>query len=320
MTAVEPDHAPARRSFGRRAILIGANLLLYFFLIRWAIKNIDFHVLLADLGRISPGAVAVSVTGNVVLLLLYGLRMSRLLGRRFFVALTVVNLGYALNLVLPFRIGDVTKIYLGRRMFGIRISQMVSATFAEKLIDLGSLIVLGGIIVAFSSSHFVNAGTLAPVALLVAAVICAILAFRMFLPRFVNLTPKRGGIRRGIIALHRQLNSYKSTTVYIATAGIWCLSIGVSYYSFNAYISGLHMGLLDAAAILVITALAVAVPSAPGSIGLYEAGIVAYLQQKGVDAEAALAAASIFHLANTLPPALMTAVLLWLAPKQGKTD
>jgi len=310
------DRPAARGSLSRRLILVGANLLLYFFLIRWAANNIDFHVLLADLGRIPPAAVAISVTGNVIALLLYGLRTSRLLGQRFSVALTIVNLGFALNLVMPFRLGDVTKIYLGRRMFGIRFSQMLSAAFAEKLIDLGSLILLGGIIVAFSSSRFLNAGTLAPVAVLVAAVIGGVLGFRLFLPRFIHLAPKQRGIRRGVVALHRQLNSYKSFTVYLTTVGIWCLSVAVSYYSFNAYIPGVHVDLYDAVAILVISALAIAVPSAPAGIGLYEAGIVAYLQQKGVAAEAALAAASIFHFAITLPQAVMAVGLMWLAPKR----
>jgi uncharacterized membrane protein YbhN (UPF0104 family) len=315
MTANRPA---GRSSLSGRLILVGANLLLYFFLIRWVVNNINFHVLLADLGRIPPAAIVISITGNVIALLLYGLRTSRLLGRRFPVALTIVNLGFALNLVLPFRLGDVTKIYLGRRMFDIRFSQMLSAAFAEKLIDLGSLIVLGGILAAFSSSRFVNAGTLAPVALLVVAVIGGVLAFRLFLPRFIHLAPKRRGIRRGVVGLHRQLNSYKSVTVYLTTAGIWCLSVGVSYYSFNAYIPGLHVDLFDAVAILVISALAIAVPSAPAGIGLYEAGIVAYLRQKGVEAEAALAAASIFHLAITLPQAIMAVGLMWLVPKRAE--
>jgi hypothetical protein len=69
---------------------------------------------------------------------------------------------------------------------------------------------------------------------------------------------------------------------------------------------------LDAATLLLILSFAIAVPSAPAGIGLFEAGIVVYLTQKlGVNTEAALAVATVFHLVNTVPQLAMASWLLW---------
>ena len=60
------------------------------------------------------------------------------------------------------------------------------------------------------------------------------------------------------------------------------------------------------------TSVAIAMPSAPAGIGLFEAAVIAYLTQAhGVQNEAALAVAVIFHLVVTVPQlAIFCAVLL----------
>jgi hypothetical protein len=82
-------------------------------------------------------------------------------------------------------------------------------------------------------------------------------------------------------------------------------------FSFNTYLTEIRVGVLEAATLLIVMALAIAVPSAPAGIGLFEAGIVAYLTQRtGVGNEAALAAASIFHLIITVPQLFLTGWLI----------
>ena len=84
------------------------------------------------------------------------------------------------------------------------------------------------------------------------------------------------------------------------------------YFSFNTYLSEVRIGIFESIALLVVMALAIAVPSAPAGLGLFEAGIVAYLTQTSrIGNEAALAAATVFHLAITLPQLMVTAWLLW---------
>lgn len=89
--------------------------------------------------------------------------------------------------------------------------------------------------------------------------------------------------------------------------------------TFNAFIVGIRIDLADAIALLLIISLAIAIPSAPAGIGLFEAGLVAYLTQVlHADAEGALAAAVMFHLVITVPQMFLTGLLL-LASRRSHT-
>ena len=84
------------------------------------------------------------------------------------------------------------------------------------------------------------------------------------------------------------------------------------YFSFNTYLSDVRIDIFESNALLLVIALAIAIPSAPAGLGLFEAGVVAYLTQtSGIGNEAELAAATVFHLALTLPQLIVTEWLLW---------
>lgn len=308
-----------RRIFlsGRSAI-IALNAVIYFLLIRWAFKNIDFSALLIYLERIPAWAIVGSLVVSLAILIVYGVRMAVLLERGFGVSFGVVNIGYALNTVLPFRLGDAMKIFLCHRLFQIRISALLGATLAEKLIDLTAIILLGGGLVVFSASRFVNAGMLVPLIVVVAGIAVGVAIFRIYLARFVHMLPKNGGLRRGVIALHRQLRNYRAGPFILATSAVWALNIALTWFTFNTYLPGVHVDLLDAIALLVITALVIAIPSAPAGIGLFEAGIVAYLHQKvGIGNEAALAAATVYHVVIIVPQTGLAGLWLWFTRRQA---
>ncbi len=67
--------------------------------------------------------------------------------------------------------------------------------------------------------------------------------------------------------------------------------------------------IVDSLVLTVVTALAIAVPGAPAGLGIFEAGVIAYLVQvHRVDPEMALASALIFRGVLILPAALATGV------------
>lgn len=303
--------AAALRSPSRLG-LIGLNLVLYFLLLRWLSENIQVGKLIDHLGQIPVWALVGSLAINLAALVLYGMRMALLLGRSFRVAFSVINIGYALNTLIPLRLGEAMKIYLGHRYYGIPLIGIFSASVAEKLVDLFKLLLLGAIVAAFAAGELIQISVLLPLAALVAVGGIAFVLFRLYIVQIVKLLPKGSRLRRVFIELHKHAGSYPVGSVLGISVVIWALNVALVFFSFNSYLPDLSIGVIDAIVILLILALAIAIPAAPAGLGLFEAGIVAYLTQKsGISNEAALAAAAVFHLVISVPQLLVTGGLLW---------
>jgi hypothetical protein len=298
--------------------LIGLNLVVYYFLLKWVAVNIQPGKLVDHLGQIPAWAIMGSLTINLAALALYGVRMALLLGRGFPIAFSIVNIGYTLNTLIPLRLGEPIKIYLSHRLYGTPLLQVFSASVAEKLLDLLKLLMLGLVVVAFAAGELIQTSVLFPVAVLVFLGAATFILFRLYIVRIVKLLPKRGRLRRVSIELHKHAGSYPVRRVLAVSLGIWALNVALVFFAFNTYLPEFNIGILDAAVLLLILALAIAIPSAPAGVGLFEAGIVAYLTQKsGVGNEAALAAAVAFHLVITLPQLAITGGLLWGQARRG---
>ena len=301
---------PVRWSLSKAA-LVGLNLVIFFLLLRWTAHNIDFARLVGYLAEIPVWAIVGSLAIYMATLGLYGLRMALFLGRGFFVAFAVVSIGYALNALIPLRLGEAMKIILAHRLFQLPMTLLFSASVAEKLVDVFKLLLMGVVVGVFNAGEFTQVGVLLPILIVAALAASVIVLFRVFIVHIIRLIPKRGRLRRISIELHKHAGTYPMTQILLITVGIWILNIALVYFTINTFLPGITFGILGAVTLFLILALAVAVPSAPGSFGLFEAGVVAYLTQKmGVGNEAALAAAVIFHLVISLPQLILTGILL----------
>ena len=299
-----------------RVVLIGLNLVVYYFLYRWLTANIDPDRLAGYLKQIPDWAILGSLSINIAALSLYGVRMSLLLGRGFQDSFSIINIGYALNTVMPLRLGEPLKLYLGHWLYSIPMAGLLAASVMEKLVDLGKLLLLGGIVLAFAAGKIIQINVLLPITVFGVAAIFAFILFRIYIVRIVRMLPKGSRLRRLSIEVHKHAGDYSFGRILFVTTGIWILNIALVYFTFNSYLPGVRIDLLDAVALLLILALAVAVPGAPGGLGFFEAGIVAYLTQKfHIDNEESLAAAVVFHFVITVPQVILTG---WLIAKCNK--
>ena len=318
-----PQRIRAVLSSPSKLILIGLNLFIYYLLLRWLSDNIHLGRFAGYLHGISFWAILGSLATNTTVLSLYGVRMSLLLRRSFQDSFTIINVGYALNTIVPLRLGEAMKIYMAHRLYSVPMISLFSASVAEKLFDLFSLLLLGGIVVAFAAGKLIQINVLLPITIFVVAAVCAIILFRVYIVRIVRMLPKRSRLRRLFIELHKHANDYSFSRTSLATTGIWVLSVAQIYVTFNSYLPGVRVDLLDAVSLLLILALAVAVPGAPAGLGLFEAAIVAYLTQKfHIDNEAALAAAVVFHFVIIGSQLILTGCLvaMWKWNKSASTD
>jgi uncharacterized protein (TIRG00374 family) len=299
--------------------LIALNLVAYYFLLRWLAENIQIDRLVNHFGQIPAWAPLGSLFIYLTLLTLYGMRMALLLGMDFRTGFSIINIGYALNTLIPLRLGEAMKIYLGRRFYGMPLTALLAASVAERLADLLVLLVLGFIVAALTVGELVQASVLLPVIVLAVLGVTAFILFRLHIVRIVKLFPKGSRLRRISIELHKHTGNYPVGRILAISLCVWALDVALAFFTFNTYLPGIHISILDAGTLLLIMVLAIAIPSAPAGLGLFEAGIVAYLTQKsGVSNEAALAAAAAYHLVVTLPQVVIAGGLLWERARLAK--
>lgn len=294
-----------------RLIFGTVNVGILAFLWRWVDENINIEKLFIQIASIPGEAVALTVAINFMTLTVYGWRMGLLLKKSPVIGFSIVNIGYALNAIMPLRMGDVLKVYFGRRLLGVPATAVLAASVAEKVVDVLMLLLLGVTLSLFSTTLVSMQGSLLAAGASLLILILAIMFFRVHVLRIYWCLPKRGNLRKPLIKFHKHSRSHPIGRVFALTVIIWILNTLLTYVSFNRYLEDIDISLASAVTILLIMVFTIAVPSAPAAIGIFEAGIVSYLTTwLGVDNETALSAAVVFHMAIVLPQIILTA--LWL--------
>lgn len=301
------------RSLITKNLAVGAvNLAIFFFLIKWTIQNIKLRALLEHLHSIPLFAVVPLVIVNVISLAFHGMRLSILLPGSFGVSFQIVNLSAGFNTVFPFRLGDVARIYFARRAFHLTVSKLLATGLMEKFFDLLALGILTLLVLIFSSDRFVGASVAVALFGVVFLAYAALLLFRRLSHNAENWFGKITKIQRLINSLREDAKVHDIPRVSLYTGAIWIANVAVVFVGFAGFLPGVPFDIKDAVCLLIITALAIAIPSAPAGLGVYEAGIVAYLTQVlHMDVELALACAIVFHSAMVFPQLALTAIGLF---------
>ncbi|MGJ0453212.1 MAG: lysylphosphatidylglycerol synthase transmembrane domain-containing protein [Methylocystis sp.] len=300
---------------GYVALILNAAFFAY--ISYWLYQNIEFSDLSQALKQIPLSAILMAMTMNVFVLLFYGSRLSTLLGGGLFSGFLIATMGFTFNSLVPFRAGEGVKIYFGHSYFNYAIGGISAAVLLEKLYDVTAIVILSLLILASSDSRIVDPRLLIAAAVILSIVFCGIFAFRrkaaiLSLPDWRILDAlrldaffKQAG---GLVANHRA-----ARTAFF-TASIWMTNVCLVYVAFRTLLPEIDFTLIHAMTLLMIGALAIAVPASPAGLGLFEAGIVAYLVNGyGVQKERAISAALAYHFSITAPHTLIIVGFLGVA-------
>lgn len=301
-----PPHPAARRWLINLArILIVTGGLSYAF---W---DADFGAIGEALSSYSRIAILGTLAWTGLMFLALGYRLASLSGWRFplsaGIAASLLCQGF--NLLLPSKLGEVAKvIYLARRG-PMRYSETLATVFWERFFDLNALLVF-----SIPALALIDEGALlGPVLFAIPSIwLLMILAKRYpvltdkllsWLPKVLAppLTRFRAAIEEGATP-RRVLAGAAQTLIF------WSLSAGqlllVVYW-----IAEIDIEPLQAMAVFTIATLGLAIPSTPGSLGVFEAAVVVALGWFGVSQAEALGAAIMLRLLIFLPSLSFT---LWL--------
>jgi uncharacterized protein (TIRG00374 family) len=294
---------PSRRTIASglaQAVLTAAGLAYVF----W---DLDLSTALESFSRYSGPALALV---TIYISFMYAgpaLRMRFLCRGRigFSTAWAAVLLCLGVNNVLPARLGEAAKIVFLRRRTDMPLTWVLGVVFWERFFDLNVILILG-VLVAVVLGHKLAMAALGGGVLAVWFLLVVNAWLQKPLDGLVDRIPLervRAFVADMLIVLRL---GFKPGSL----AGMWAttfLALGLyagSAWLFLNLVADLGLSPLQVVAVFITYSLATSLPSAPGGLGVYEAGVVMILGLFGIDKGQALPAALTLHALQMLPPLL----------------
>ncbi|WP_442756325.1 lysylphosphatidylglycerol synthase transmembrane domain-containing protein [Methylocystis sp. JAN1] len=299
-----------------RPLAAALNAGFFAYVAYWLYENVSYKELLTEFRQIAPSAIFLAMAMNLCVLSFYGLRLAAILRAKTLPCFLIANIGFTFNSLIPFRIGEGVKIYFGATYFGCPVGGLGAAIVMEKLYDLSAILILAATVGSTSKATFIVLGRPTIFALALLLIGCGALIVwlrrRGAIPhpsewRFLARARMKIFFEQAESSLEKQ----NASRAALFTTLIWTTNVCLVLLLFRSVLPGVQFGFLDAMTLLVIGALAIAVPTSPAGLGIFEAGIVGYLTSAlGVQKERAISAALAYHLSITAPHTIIVVVFL----------
>jgi glycosyltransferase 2 family protein len=235
------------------------------------------------------------------------------------------SVGFLANNVLPFRLGEAARVVVLSTHSGRPVVEVAAAAGLERLLDLAAL----SLMLALVAPVVARVPGLTSAALLIVAFVGIALTIVVALTRFRNsASAKVESVTRWLPEALRQAvaERWKDLTrglavllkprIGIPAAGasivVWILTVVLQWLVLRAFQPAATAA--DAAFMVAAVSLAIALPAAPGFVGVYhwagqQALVTAFPER--YDASTALAAATVAHAVSYLTSTALGLIGLW---------
>ncbi|MFA4875449.1 MAG: lysylphosphatidylglycerol synthase transmembrane domain-containing protein [bacterium] len=300
----------------KRAALTIVGWLISIALISALAARLDWHAIAAGLANARWSLLLAAATLNIAVVALKALRWQWLMNPKkeagYPSILRATMIGLAGNNVMPARGGDWLKIYLLGKWEQTSKAALASITGLDKLFDALSILMLFGAL-SFHSSfpEWVQRGTL--IISIVTAVSLTICVFLLMHHRRSQRlgTSAAGRISRVASALGSGMEMLSRKRMIAATlllSLVICLTqIGTLWLCQEAFVQ--HVDIWIPSVVFVAINLAIVVPSAPSSVGPFEAAAVLAYTWLGLKPEQAFNIAIAYHAVQFIPVTAIGALL-----------
>ncbi|MHC1702259.1 MAG: lysylphosphatidylglycerol synthase transmembrane domain-containing protein [Humidesulfovibrio sp.] len=216
--------------------------------------------------------------------------------------LRAMGIGQFLNLLLPAKLGEAAKLALLRRALSGGLASATEIVFWERFFDLNALLCLALVSGALMGSTALSA----PLGLLVAGVWGAVFVLKVWgglVDRLLHRLPwpRLTVYCTGVAgALRHRLSVPFTLSMAGLTLVIWGGEVLVQGVML-LWAFGFDLTVAQIFVVSVVGMAGLSAPATPGSIGVYEAALVASLTAFGQPKEESLAAALLLHAILMLP-------------------
>ncbi len=253
------------------------------------------------------------------------LRTDRRIGTASLFSATMI--GFMANNVLPFRLGEFVRPWALARRERLSKSMLLATIVVERAVDMLTLLAIFGIALLVAPiAENTPAGRLVQGGARILLVLSAVLTVfvvtaernRAFAHALIRLMPARFRDRAARL-LERFLDGFslfrdlgRLLQVFVLSFGMF-LSFSVALW-ITAWSLGISVPWYSGLVMLVVTAIGIMVPAAPGYVGTLNVACTAGLALYGVDKTPASAFGWFYFFSQWLP---ITAVGLWFLNREG---
>ena len=321
---------------GRRILAGIAGAAVAIALLLWALRGVHIGEVIRQIRNSDPWPLALAVVLASVTFPMRLVRWRLLLRDESGAALKpwplwhAVAIGFMANNLLPFRAGELVRVFAATKLSGARFTATMSSVAVERIFDglavigllavglltsdLPSDTVVGGVSLARAAQV---AGLLSFGALVVAA---AIVAFPLAAERLVRRLLPAGRLTERLIAMidgiRHGLASLRSPALLVGviawSIALWVLNALALWVGFAAF--DIPVGFGGALILQGVLVIGISVQLTPGFVGQFEAAIVAALALYGISNDVASSYAIAYHGATFIPVTLAGAWSLARTP------
>jgi uncharacterized protein (TIRG00374 family) len=228
----------------------------------------------------------------------------------FMDAFWVINQGYLLNNILPFRLGEIGRAVLLGQRINLPASQVLPSIVVERVMDIA---IAAGMLLATlpRALELAWAKSAALIMLIVVVIALAGLFLMAHYHEVVAGWVDRLGTRSKFLGrwivpqIQALLNGFSALTnirqfllAFLVLAASWMVAVGIYFIALRALSpqAPFRWGIFTDS----VLALGIAIPSAPASLGTFEAAVVGALAILKIDQTSALAYAITVHFVQIL--------------------
>jgi glycosyltransferase 2 family protein len=318
-----------------RGIRTAIGILLSLALLWWALRDVSFAEVLhrirtADLGLLGL-SVLIALAGFPLRAFRWGILLLPLAPRLpFRPRLAATFIGFAVNNLLPARVGEFARAFTLTRLSGVPLGGAFATLVVERLLD--GLVLVALLFFVLASPGFPVVGALAGVDLRWAATVVAIgmlgVAAALYLtvaaPRTASRIVRRlatglpertrepviGALRSFAAGLAVLRNGRLFLVSLLLAVGQWLFLATSFLLAFRAFEID-DVPFAGAVFLQSLISLAVAIPSSPGFFGPFEAAARVGLGLWAVPVDRAISFAIGYHLAGFLPVTVIGVYYIW---------
>jgi glycosyltransferase 2 family protein len=230
------------------------------------------------------------IVGDVAL----SMRWAKMTHLSLKVSLETIIVSSALNMILPARLGELSKALYLKKFYSYSYHKTFAVLFVERFFDLAVLFIF---LCLWAYYYFVNDIVRYSIAGLIVFIVLVIALFRY--KKILRLLKKIPFKRVRIYSqkIYKNINSLFTNPllIFFYTLVVWIVYFITNLF-FYKYVVHFGLNFQEITELFIFATIALAIPLAPAGIGTYEGAIVLFLSHHGVSKTDALVAAMIYHL------------------------
>ncbi len=226
--------------------------------------------------------------------LILSIRWMKMSSLSFVVSFETISISSALNMILPARLGEVSKALYLKNFYNYNYNKSISIIFMERFFDV---IVLFLLMCLWAYNYFSN--TLLNVSILILATVIFVIILFFNSKKILKLIKKipLKYIRVYAQKIYKNINRLLKNPYSILgyTLILWFLYL-LSYVLFFMFSVDFHLTLKDILELFIFSTIALSIPLTPAGIGTFESAVVLFLSHHGIDKTDALISATVYHI------------------------